>query len=94
MITITFEDHGQDFIEWDIDKNKVVGCRPFQAWVWCGNKVLSKKLAVGKHIIIRTKHVPRLAIKYPIASIQKNTLPGATPATPKRKTPTDLATSH
>ena len=37
MQTIYFEDQGQDFLEWDVDANGVVvGCRPFQADIWCG----------------------------------------------------------
>lgn len=35
--TIRFEDNGQDFLEWDIDRaGKVIGCRPFQSATWCG----------------------------------------------------------
>lgn len=38
-VTVTFKDHGQDFIEWDIAEGKVVACRPFQAAVWCGTEI-------------------------------------------------------
>ena len=31
MIRVTFEDQGQDFLEWDIEDGVVVDCRPFQA---------------------------------------------------------------
>ena len=31
MLTIIFEDRGQDFREWDIQDGMVVGCRPKQA---------------------------------------------------------------
>lgn len=41
MMTIYFEDKGQDFLEWDLDKDgQVIGCRPGQSWVWIGAKVL------------------------------------------------------
>ena len=43
MRTIVFVDDGQDFLEWDIDKEgKVVGCRPYQAWLWVGMIVQNK----------------------------------------------------
>jgi len=40
MLTVFFEDDGQDFLEWDInDTGEVVDCRPFQSWLWIGTKV-------------------------------------------------------
>lgn len=40
LIAIRFEDHGQDFLEWLIEKTGlVVYCSPFQADVWCGAMV-------------------------------------------------------
>lgn len=42
VTTIRFEDHGQDFLEWDLDVNgKVIECRPFQASIWCGRLVMN-----------------------------------------------------
>lgn len=41
--TIHFVDNGQDFLEWDLDHNGVVvDCRPCQASVWNGTKVLNR----------------------------------------------------
>lgn len=38
--TLYFEDHGQDFLEWDVaDDGFVLDSRPFQASVWVGNYV-------------------------------------------------------
>ena len=37
--TIAFEDHSQDFLEWDVKDGVVVACRPFQEWAWKGTKV-------------------------------------------------------
>lgn len=38
--TIIFEDCGQDFLAWDVDKDGVVvACRPFQGSFWIGRKV-------------------------------------------------------
>ncbi len=45
METITFEDRGQDFLEWDIDENGVVvDVRPFQAGIWKGKLVSNVKV--------------------------------------------------
>ena len=36
-----FTDHGQDFLRWELDaRGVVIGCEPFQASVWVGNRVL------------------------------------------------------
>ncbi|MCY1408136.1 hypothetical protein D3C76_654870 [compost metagenome] len=74
MQTIYFEDLGQDFLEWDIDRNGVVvASRPFQAEVWCGTVVLS--MTVGLPPVIRGSRVTTpLTLKYPIDRIQ-NRLP-------------------
>lgn len=52
IISIHFEDKGQDFLVWDIDTASgiVVDCRPFQARIWNGTKVY--KYAKGKCPII------------------------------------------
>lgn len=46
---LEFEDHGQDFLRWDLDaKGKVIGCEPFQAFVWVGLNVMCfQKLKAG-----------------------------------------------
>lgn len=37
VCTLHLEDHGQDFLEWDLDaQHRVVGCRPYQDSVWRG----------------------------------------------------------
>lgn len=36
-----FEDHGQDFLRWELDaKGLVIGCEPFQGFVWKGKRVI------------------------------------------------------
>lgn len=52
LVTVTFQDHGQDFLEWDIDteKEQIVGCRPFQASIWCGNTCKQKAFEVGGQV--------------------------------------------
>jgi hypothetical protein len=70
---ITFEDHGQDFLTWELDENKkVVDCQPFQASTWCKSQVVNEQLAVGEYVIIETKHTASgyLTIKYPIEKIE------------------------
>lgn len=55
MITVFFEDDGQDFLEWDInDKGEVVACRPFQGAIWIGTKVHNKDIHPGEHLDITT----------------------------------------
>lgn len=51
---ITFQDNGQDFLRWFIDKNmQVVRCEPFQGWHWKEFKVLTQP-EVGKPIQIQS----------------------------------------
>lgn len=53
MKTLVFEDHGQDFLEWDIDeKNIVIACRPFQEWLWKGYRVLNETIKPGSLLSI------------------------------------------
>lgn len=46
---LEFEDHGQDFLRWELDaKGNVIGCEPFQASQWVGGMVLGfRELKVG-----------------------------------------------
>lgn len=54
MITVVFEDDGQDFLEWDIDeeKGKVVACRPFQSDTWVGTYIHNKNIKPGDYLAI------------------------------------------
>lgn len=74
--TIHFEDHGQDFLEWDVDATgAVVICRPAQGSVWCGLLVLSVPHAGGLVTYRRGDEAPR-AVRYPVAKItQRITTP-------------------
>ena len=70
--TITFEDHGQDFLQWDIKDRKVVACRPFQADLWLGSEVLTFP-EVGKTVEISMPRVVggrRMWVKYPLAKVE------------------------
>lgn len=66
--TITFEDHGQDFLEWDI-KDSVVTESRFQAF-WVGARVFrNKSFRVGGYATILTTLGDKFPIKYPITKI-------------------------
>lgn len=68
MLTIVLEDHGQDFLEWDIKDGTVVGCRPFQGWLWNGTKVHNTNIQPGDMLVITTKG-NRLTLNYPVERV-------------------------
>lgn len=78
--TVHFEDHGQDFLEWDIDaKGVVVGCRPFQADVWAGC-VLINNAAPGARLRILTPRDKReRTVIHPVAKVTTRVELGSTP---------------
>lgn len=68
-ITISFEDHGQDFLQWDLDASgKVVESRPGQAWLWC-------KKTVTNHAELRKGGKAQVEdgkfILYPLTNVQR-----------------------
>lgn len=70
---IQFEDHGQDFLTWQLDNNGVVvDCQPFQASIWCGVKVeVPRSLKVGDIVAFRRDGEPHIkTIRYLIAAIE------------------------
>lgn len=70
--TIHFEDHGQDFLEWDVDATgTVVGCRPLQGWVWCGLVILGNAQVEQLVSCRRGNEEPRY-INYPVAKITRS----------------------
>jgi hypothetical protein len=69
MTTVRFEDWGQDFLEWDIKDGEVVGCRPFQEWLWKGTKVHSTFFEPGLLLDITTKEGHRTRLRYPIKEV-------------------------
>tara|TARA_R110002012_G_C11535094_1_gene600906 strand:+ start:694 stop:939 length:246 start_codon:yes stop_codon:yes gene_type:complete len=68
---IHFEDHGQDFLWWDIDaQGKVIDCGPFQASVWVGSRVdLPVEEFTAPYFL--TKGGDFLRLNYPIESIEE-----------------------
>lgn len=74
IITLVFEDKGQDFLEWDLDKNNVVvGCRPFQYRMWRGVKVFAPK--VGRMPKIEHPSLEKETLAYKIISISMSRRP-------------------
>jgi hypothetical protein len=71
MITVHFEDHGQDFLEWDIKDGVVVDCRPFQGWFWNGTKVHNTSIKVGYILQITTIDGAERALKYPVEKVEE-----------------------
>lgn len=70
--TVRFEDHGQDFLEFDIEDGKVIDCRPFQASIWVGCKVVNTTVRKGSFLNILTKSERlRITLKYPIEKVKK-----------------------
>lgn len=56
--TVHFEDHGQDFDEWDLDATgRVVACRPSQGWMWCRYRVVGP-VEVGARLTVHDVGVP------------------------------------
>lgn len=72
MKTLKIEDHGQDFLEWDIDDNGVViACRPFQGFVWCGMIVLNHAtIKTGDHAQLLDQQNEERELRYPILSVE------------------------
>jgi len=68
--TIRFEDHGQDFLEWDLDdQDCVITARPFQHSIWAGHQV--SNVEVGECPVISGKELERpLTMNYAIVSIE------------------------
>jgi len=71
MQTIHFEDHGQDFLEWDIEDGAVVDCRPFQGWLWNGTKVHSTDIRPGLLLGITTTSGKRTRLRYPVERVEE-----------------------
>jgi len=71
MITVYLEDHGQDFLEWDIEDGMVVDCRPFQGWFWKGTKVHNTNIQPGDILEITLPAGRRRTLNYPVESVRE-----------------------
>lgn len=71
---LTFQDHGQDFLTWQIEKDRVVDCTPFQASIWLRSRILNPdELAVGTCVVIKSpkKGIGTMEIKYPLEGFRR-----------------------
>lgn len=79
VITITFEDRQQDFLQWDICNGVVIDCRPFQASLWVNCRLVEpmEALCVGHHPLIMpaAEDVGPIRIKYPLEAVTVQTTP-------------------
>lgn len=73
VTVIEFEDHGQDFLEWDVlSDGTILDSRPFQASTWCCCRALNAgSLFPGGPVRIRTPRGEELTINYPIAKLRR-----------------------
>ena len=69
MITVHLEDHGQDFLEWDIVNGVVVDCRPCQAWLWNGTRVHNTKIQPGDVLDITSRNDQRTTLNYRVERV-------------------------
>ncbi len=69
MITVYLEDHGQDFLEWDIEDGIVVDCRPFQGWLWNGTKVHNTNIQPGDILEITLSTGFPATVNYPVERV-------------------------
>ncbi len=69
MITVHLEDHGQDFLEWDIEDGKVIACRPFQEWFWKGTRAKAPARCWCYVPDITTNNGPRTRLRYPVEKV-------------------------
>jgi len=69
MITVHLEDHGQDFLEWDIKDGVVIDCRPFQGWLWNGTKVLNTEIRPGDILDIIPPSGGQTTLNYPVEKV-------------------------
>lgn len=81
VITIHFVDNGQDFLQWDIAPGgEVIDCRPFQASVWVGCRIVSSldTLKAGDHPLVESKYcdTPRHLI-HAIEGVTRDAIPQA-----------------
>jgi len=66
---IYFEDFGQDFLEWHIDKRGyILDSRPLQRWIWAGRFTIPETAKVGEKLAIWTGE--ESYVNYPIKRIE------------------------
>lgn len=67
IVEIEFEDHGQDYITWQVEKGVVVATQPSEVVRnWVGAKVLSAR--VGEQVVIEDQGI-KIKLPHAISSI-------------------------
>jgi len=74
-IVLHFTDHGQDFLRWELDgMGKVIGCEPFQGFVWKGKYVMGHdRLRAGDTVHYRSmgESTSVSCIRYPLERLER-----------------------
>jgi len=70
VIRVHLEDHGQDFLCWDIKDGVVVESYPFQGWLWNGTKIINDEFGPGDQLIIQRPGSTVIMLKYPVEKIE------------------------
>lgn len=68
--TVELEDHGQDFLRWQIVDGVVVSSEPFQDWVWKGTLVHNAVIGPGDILLISPPKGDRTILKYPVVAVK------------------------
>lgn len=71
MMRVAFEDCGQGFLEWDLVRGVIVDCRPYQSWLWVGQRVMNTKIQTGSMLCVKRNHVETILIKPPVKSVRE-----------------------
>ncbi len=71
-LSITFEDHGQDFLTWTLDKHGKVIDSNAQAWAWVGGHVTDyRTLMPGVPPLYCAKDGVTRRLNYPLTSVKR-----------------------
>jgi hypothetical protein len=69
-LIVQLEDHGQDFLEFDVDKdNVIIEARPFQGWLWRGRKILQGRIRRGMKLKLQKPGEHVLTLNYPVRAV-------------------------
>jgi len=70
VIRVYLEDHGQDFLVWDIKDGVVVESYPYQGWLWNGTKIINEEFGPGDQLIIQRPNSVVMMLNYPVEKIE------------------------
>lgn len=75
-VRIHLQDHGQDFLWWDLEEcddgcYRVTDCGPFQAWMWTQYFVDRDSVRKGKQPLITKDKIDCSPLKYPITRVER-----------------------